>query len=254
MPTRLIPQAESIAALMAQPETSQVIPNQNPKWALQRKYRDFNDQSMQEKHMLKNGFVGFYGAEESVVKIGDTVKKHITRPDGQESQWRPSCRPLDPVVHVPKAFGKRALVPPGEHHHEEIDDLPRGRRRCAQPRDQLPEEAAMFQLKHTVRDAETGKRMADKVSDMDAKEPPRAPKNVPPEARRNGLGQATLGDKPYASVEVTQEYSANRNPAKPRLNLEPLQPRLPPVDRWAVKEDQRIRATDISQVRSLPNY
>jgi hypothetical protein len=243
-----------MGTLMQQPETAQVIHGQQPRWGLQKKQRGPHEEKMKEKHVLRDGFTGFYGNTESVVKIGDTVRKHISRPDGQEAPWRPSCRPLEPTVPQPKAYGKRSVHAPGAGHHEEVDDLPRGRRRCAPPVDQLPQESSMFQLKHSVRDPETGERLADKTSDMTAKEKPRAPKLVNEESRRNGLGQSTPGDKPYAAVEVTAEYAANSNPARPRLNLDPVQPRLPPIDRWASQEQARSRQTDIDQVRSLPNY
>jgi hypothetical protein len=254
MPTKLIPQTESMGPLLAQPETSQAIVNEHPKWALQRKYRNEHDDAMQERHTLKDGFSGFYSHSEPVLKIGDTVKRHIHRPDGQEAPWRPSCRTLEPMEHPPRAYGKRNVPAPGEHQQQELDDLPRGRRRVVPPRDQLQEEVPMFQLKHTVRDAETGKRVADRIADADAPEKPRGPKLVAPGDRRNGVGQATLGDKPYAAVEITSEYMTNRDPARPRLNVEPVRSQLPPVDRWARKEDRRVRDLDIHQVRSLPNY
>eukprot|EP00672_Neobodo_designis_P018869 CAMPEP_0174846266 /NCGR_PEP_ID=MMETSP1114-20130205/12213_1 /TAXON_ID=312471 /ORGANISM="Neobodo designis, Strain CCAP 1951/1" /LENGTH=254 /DNA_ID=CAMNT_0016080529 /DNA_START=24 /DNA_END=788 /DNA_ORIENTATION=+ len=254
MPTRLIPQTESMGTLLQQPETAQSIHGQHPRWGLQRKQRGPHEQAMADKHVLREGFSGFYGNTESVVKIGDTVRKHITRPDGQEAPWRPSCRPLEPTVPPPKAYGKRSVAAPGAGHHEEVDDLPRGKRRVAPPQDQLPGEAPMFQLKHSVRDPASGQRVADKVSDMSQKEKPRAPKSVAEDSRRNGIGQATPGDKPYAAVEVTSEYASNRNPARPRLNVEPVQTRLPPIDRWAAQEQARVRQSDIDQVRSLPTY
>lgn len=252
MPTRLIPQHESIGELLKQPEASQEIVGSRPRWALQSKYRDHNDSAMQEKHVLKDGFAAFYSSTEPVVRIGDTVRRHLYRPDGQEAAWRPSCRPVEPVQQPPKAYGKRYVQAPGANHQEEIDDLPRGRRRVAPPPDQLPEESPMFQLKHSVRDAETGQRVAEKMSDLNEREKPRGPKLVASETRRNGLGQSSAGDKPYNALEVSPEYMATRNPARPRV--EPLQPRLPPIDQWARKEAGRQLQSEINEVRSLPKF
>lgn len=250
MPTRLIPQQESMGQLLQQPETSQEIVNNKPRWAIQQKKRDHVDQAMAEKHMLREGFSGFYSQTEPVVKIGDTVRRHLTRRDGEEAPWRPSCKPIEPVTHAPRGYGKRYVEAPGAGHHEEVDDLPRGKRRVAPPPDQLPAEAPMFQLKHSVRDPETNQRVADRMSEEVVKA--RGPKSIPSDTRRNGVGQATSGDKPYAAVEVSEEYMASRNPARPRV--EPVQAKLPPIDRWAAKETVRMRQSDIDNVRSLPNY
>ena len=254
MPGRRIPQNDSMGSVLLQPADAPGVGlHSTPKWSLQGKQRNEHDFFMAEKSALKAGWGAFYDETDRVDKIGDTTRRHVTRGETKEVQWRPCFKPGKVDLPPPRAFGKRAVEPMAmERHLQETSDIPHGKKRVPPPVSHLAEEMAMFQLKHTVRDPVTGGRVADKVADPNAKEPPRGMKKV--FDPRNGIGVAVAGDKGYSAVEYANEYLAALNPMRPKNGVEKILPPVKIVDKWAVKEEAFARTRDVAEVRSLPKY
>lgn len=253
MPTRLIPQKDSISNLVVQPDTAQEISHQSSRWTLPKKGRNIHDELMQDRIVLKDGFVNFYQTEEPLTGLGDSCRRHFGQSGGSETTWKPCFKLVQAPDHQPKAFGKRAIEPPNTHNRVEEGDMPRGRKRCPPPVDQLPKEAKMFQLKGIVRDEE-GERYMEKRCKVVLEDIKRAPKHVLPELRRNGVGQATCGDKPYSAVDYSNEFQAIQNPTFSRPGVERQQPKAKVQNEFLQKERSANHARAVSEVRSLPEY
>lgn len=257
---RLIPQCDNMSDLLAQPypaSAPQSWSGARPQWSLQGKHRNQHDRIAEEKSTITKGWDSFFApgteGEAGGFRVGDTSRRHLTRPGATETAWKPCFKLVAPQPHSGHAFGKKAVPPPQLSKYPELTDIPQGKKHIQPPVDQLPQEMPLFQLRHKVRDQDGSSLVAQRIADPNVTEPPRGPRLVPMADRRNGVPVTSGGDKPYSAVELSMEYAASMGSTRPRLGLEKIAPEKRPMDQWAAKQRVINRSLDVARVRALPN-
>lgn len=269
MGRRKILEADHVGAVLIQQHNGDAdIPGNVPRWDLQHKTRNAHDEYMRQRTTLRDdGFAEFYGQNDPVLQIGDTIRRHLTRPPGSEVPWRPCFRVATRQQHVPKCQGKRYIEPGdfnGRPLNEEEGDIPRGKRHVPPPVDNFARGATELldipkPLRHRVIDEATGKARSELTTvDLPADHlaSPRGPKLVPDgAARRNRLPQVRAGDKLYSVVEFSPEFAATATAGLPRLcTVDKAATVVRVTNTWAEKDRAQRRQHDINEVRSLPKY
>ena len=265
---RLILQSDSMGLLLQgpvevpgssdSPPGFQRWPGSAPRWALPSKHRNQFDRIAQEKATVTQGWPSFYAAADgnpdAEFRVGDTSRRHLVRPGATEATWKPCFKLVARGDHPLRSYGNKAVEPPQNRRreHEEVGDIPQGKKHISPPLDQLPKEMNMFQLKHKVRVGD-GSLANQRMSDPSVADPPRGPKLVPMADRRNGVPVGALGDKPYSAVEVSPEYLGSMGSSKPRLGLDKIAADARPADAWLAKQKVLSRHQDVACVRALPD-
>lgn len=257
---RVIACPSQLGTVLLQPNALDAeIPGNTPHWDVPHKHRDGHDKDMRAKQQLDRGFEGFYAsASETVARIGDTSKRHLTRSDGAE-YYRKLCFKLVPVgkpnLH---ATGKKEVEPfQGRPKGEEFDDVPRGKKHLELQKSELAAEMPMFQLKHQVRDPSTGKAVSQRRGQDKSMDGESSGKHIVPEnvsLRRNEVTRATSGDKLYAAAEYSLEYQASLASTRPRLGVDKIASKTVFVDHWAERDAAERLSKDVTEVRNLPKY
>ncbi|KAL0489779.1 developmentally-regulated protein [Acrasis kona] len=203
-----------------------------------------------EKETISNGFETFNGCEYKVSKLTDTARRHYTQRDSDSAEWRSSIRTISEPRPIEKNQRKKSAPP----SRGDIKDKKEGRAYINPGRSDA--EYSLMQSKHKVFD-ESGAQASQITSGHQELEPG-FNRKIQVHDVRNGVGESTLGDKPYNNVICSPGYFAPKS-TEHRSHVSAFEPKrtstdLELLEKKRQRNEDKERQKDVALVKDLDNW